>query len=743
MRDRILRFLRSSSYRPMNKSELARALEVSSNERADMRGVLAKLEREGVIVAGKKSRYELRGKKQGILVGRISFLRKGGAFFYPDTNDEQNLEGGLDLEKYKRIFISSKNSSTALDGDKVAVEILREGPPVWHKYAKGKKGRGGKGQPGKQMVREQGRRGHDDEDMISGRVVKIIERKTVNTVGVYFERGKFSYVQPDDTLLPPTMEVANSGGAKPGQKVALKLISWDNPWDTPVGEIVEVLGWPDDPGVDIISVIRRYGLRVDFPEDVQVQAGAAHAEGVPEAEVERREDWRDRIVITIDPWDAKDHDDAVAVKKLDDGWELAVHIADVSHYVREYSELDKEAQLRGNSTYLVDRVLPMLPELLSNDICSLKPHVDRLTKCAVIQISSKGEIKDFRLCDAVIHSQYKLSYEQAQEILDNDATGEVEDLVKEAWRMAAVLRRRRFANGSLDLEFPEIKVVLDELGKPIRVDQLKHTESHQLIEECMLIANECVALALKRSRRNAIYRIHENPDLDKLEDFAETARAHGFRVGDLSNKDHVQKLIKEIKGHPSEQAVKIALLKSLKRAVYSAEGLGHYGLGKMDYCHFTSPIRRYADLVVHRAIQSILSNPPAQPAKTHKLAVLEQSAQHISDTERNSAAAETETKKMKLMEYFWLMLTSPNPPEIDCIITECRKMGAFVEMVDYQERALVKKEDFPRGNWEFDNAQQGYIAGGGRKIQLGQKVKAKLVKVDIERQMIDLRITQY
>jgi len=435
--------------------------------------------------------------------------------------------------------------------------------------------------------------------------------------------------------------------------------------------------------------------------------------------------------------------DAISVESISGGWRLAVHIADVSHYVKPNSELDKEAVKRGNSTYLVDRVLPMLPEELCNDICSLRPNEDRLTKCAVIDISKEGELIDWRLCDAVIHSKKRYSYEEAQVIIEAEPKDETEKMIHEAWKMASLLRKKRFRKGSLELDFPEVKVILDENFTPIRVEKLVHDPSHQLIEECMLIANEVVAKSIKRNRKSSIYRIHEEPDVEKLMEYTELARAHGFEPGDLSNKKHVQELLIQIKNHPSEQAVKIGLLKSLKRAAYSIEGLGHYGLGKEDYCHFTSPIRRYADLIVHRSIQSLLDNKPKNPDHVHKLAVLQEQAEHISDTERNSAAAESETKRMKLLEYLYIILTGKNEKEFTGIVTECRKSGAFVEIMEVHQRGLVKIEDFPRGNWQFEHGMHRYSASGGRKITLGQKVTLKLVWVDLERQLIDLKITKY
>lgn len=728
VKEKILKLMKTAGYQPLNKSEMARAMEIPSSQRSEMRAALHKLEKSGQIVEGKKARYKLRAKTEGRLVGSIKFLKKGGALFFPDPQDETNLQAGLDLSKYEKVFIPSKYTDVALDGDRVLIQVRNQPPPRWQKHSK------------KHQERRATKEHHDDT---IGKVQQILKRKTNNFIGLYMKRGKFKYVEPEDALLPKSMKVSNAKDATPGQVVVVQLISWENAQDTPLCEVIEVVGWPEDPGVDILSVIHKYRLQQEFPEEVVAEAKKAHESGVTEEEIARRIDWRDRLVLTIDPFDAKDFDDAIAVEKIDTGWRLGVHIADVSHYVREHTELDKEALRRGNSTYLVDRVLPMLPEELCNDICSLRPEVDRLTKCAVIEISEKGELLNWKLQDAVIHSKRRFSYEEAQEILEREPTGEIEEMVHEAWKMASVLRKRRFQHGSLDLDFPEIKVILDEKFVPQRVEKLVHDPSHKLIEECMLVANEVVAIALKRKKVNSIYRIHEAPDIGRLLEYAELAKSHGFEPGDLSNKKHVQKLIEDIKGHPSEQAVKIGLLKSLKRAAYSTEGLGHYGLGKEDYCHFTSPIRRYADLVVHRGVQSLLENRPEKPARLPKAKVLLEHAEHISETERTSSSAESETKKMKLMEYLYYILRDGNEKEFNGIVTECRKNGAFVEITDIHERGLVKIEDFPRGNWRLETGMHRYSASGGRAISLGQKVIIKLVYVDIERQLIDLKITKY
>ncbi|RYD37773.1 MAG: RNB domain-containing ribonuclease, partial [Verrucomicrobiaceae bacterium] len=395
--------------------------------------------------------------------------------------------------------------------------------------------------------------------------------------------------------------------------------------------------------------------------------------------------------------------------------------------------------------YLVDRVLPMLPTELSNGICSLKPNVDRLTKCALLEISKEGDIRKARFIDAVIHSRAKLSYEQAQAILDGKPAPEGSDptlvgMVKEGWALASAMRRRRFEKGALDLEMPEIKVRLDEQGRAAFAEPIVHTESHQLIEECMLAANEAVAKILKDRMKPAIYRIHDDPDPSRLMDYTETAKAHGYRPGDLTNRDHIQKLLDDSKGSPEEHVIRLGLLKSLKRAAYAADPVGHYGLAKGDYCHFTSPIRRYADLVVHRALQPLLDNAPKKPDATASYAELQELSRHISDTERKSSDAESETKQIKLMEYLDRMSKSDDPPLFDGLITEVRPMGLMVEIPDMGVRGVVKREDLPPGRWFFEAHRKAWVSTDGKVVQLGMRIPLRVTNIDFDKRFVDFAI---
>src|SRR4029434_10633753 len=406
------------------------------------------------------------------------------------------------------------------------------------------------------------------------------------------------------------------------------------------------LGPASAPGVDVLSIIRKYHLPTEFPSDVLEQAERI-PESVDAQQIVGREDLRNKFIVTIDPDDARDFDDAIHVEKLaNGGWQLGVHIADVAAYVEPGSALDREARRRGNSVYLPDRVIPMLPERLSNGVCSLKPGVDRLTHSVFIHFDKRGSAKRARFTRSVIRSAHRLTYKQAYAILAAPPADQLGERLHLAWELAAVLRRKRFEHGALDLDFPEVKVWVDKDGRPVKLERVENDESHQLIEEFMLAANEAVARELKKRAIPTIYRIHENPDPEKLAEFREFVLGFNYRVGDVTHRTELQRLLASFRGKPEEQPLKVALLKSLKRARYSPQPLGHYGLAKANYLHFTSPIRRYADLVVHRALgtDAELRRPVGSARRPNHpdIGEIASIAEHISATERTAADAEVD-----------------------------------------------------------------------------------------------------
>ncbi len=746
----ILTELNRSGYRPASKSELARTLNVHAKERGAFRNALKALENSGRISLGHKSRYhagisaERRPRSGGAnFVGRIDFhpdARRNSARFVPDEPDKiPELKG----EQWPEVFVAGRHSATAMHGDRVVVRVTKKSPPRW------KRGGGSK-----KRVKVKEKTG---KDSLEGQVVEILERKNAQIVGTYHARGNNASLSPESTRLPKTFKLTEIlKEAKSGDTVLADFERWDNPQLPPLAKMTKVLGKTGDVGLDMVKIIHSHNLPLDFPCEVLAEADRIE-ETIPAEEIARREDWRDREVFTIDPEDARDFDDAISVAENKDGtWELAVHIADVSHYVKPGSALDKEAKKRGNSVYLADRVIPMLPEKLSNGVCSLKPHVERLTQCAVITFAPDGTPKAARFCSAVIKSAHRYTYEEAIVLLKmgkdevNRLDGKQARLAKHiqrAWVLADTLRKRRFAAGGLDLDFPEIKVQVDrETGKPTGVKRSEYDESHQLIEEFMLAANEAVAKETKNEGAPSAYRIHEDPDPEKLLDFAEQARAYGHKVGDVTIRAELQKVLKAVRGTNEEHAMKIALLKSLKRAAYSPDPLGHYGLVKVNYTHFTSPIRRYADLIVHRVLRKLVSkrnrNAP-EGGKTPSFAELQSICKHISETERVAADAEKESQQLKMVEYL-LMLANEQPNHsFKALVFDTTPMGAFAELTEFNVKGLIKKEDMPEGgDYMLDRRDMSFKPRNKSlpTIRIGHTVDVRVVNVDPGRGFIDFAV---
>ena len=440
-------------------------------------------------------------------------------------------------------------------------------------------------------------------------------------------------------------------------------------------------------------------------------------------------------MVTIDPDDAKDFDDAICLRRIShEHWKLWVHIADVSHYVRPGSALDVEARKRGNSTYLVDRVVPMLPEALSNELCSLKPNVDRLTKCVEFLVANDGRVLGAKFYPAVIHSQRRFTYKEVFAILQREPAGEIERMLHDAHELAQKIRRLRFKAGSLALDFPETKIRLDEQGRVLRIEKIENDVSHQLIEEYMLLANEAVAAQLMSLNQKAIYRVHEEPDERRLNEFREDVLSHHIPCGNLTKRPEVSKLLQKLDTIPIGAALKIGFLRSMMRARYDVKPLGHYGLSKSKYTHFTSPIRRYADLVVHRAL---FEKSPA-PAPS-----LKETAEHISDTERNSADAERDSKDVKMYAFLKAQLQMAKPPVYPALVIDVRNFGFFVDVTGLAMSGLVHLSSVTDDFYEFNEAR-GELTGrrNRRVIRLGDKVQVQIAKVDSSKKQVDFRLAR-
>jgi ribonuclease R len=583
-----------------------------------------------------------------------------------------------------------------------------------------------------------------------GRVIRILERAHDTIVGTLQRSRNFCYVVPDDPRFVHDVYVRpvaaapgdrrSETAATVGDKVVVRLDDWQSRHVNPEGEIIEVLGPASAPGVDVLSIIRKYHLPTEFPPDVLEQAERI-PESVDAQQIAGREDLRNQFIVTIDPDDARDFDDAINVEKLaNGGWQLGVHIADVAAYVEPGSALDREARRRGNSVYLPDRVIPMLPERLSNGVCSLKSEVDRLTHSVFIQFDKRGVAKSARFARSVIRSAHRLTYKEAYGILTSVPRDPLGERLHLAWELAALLRRKRFEHGALELDFPEVKVWVDAHGKPVRLERVENDKSHQLIEEFMLVANEAVARELKKRAIPTVYRVHENPDPEKLGEYREFVLSFGYKVGDLTHRAELQRLLGEVSGKPEEQALKVGLLKSLKRARYDPLPLGHYGLAKTNYLHFTSPIRRYADLVVHRALGSDTASRSPYRMGMAEIASI---AEHISTTERNAAEAEIDAALMKKLEFFQQQLAGRKPQMFSATVVDVRNYGLMVELPDALITGLIHVSSLTDDFYVFEPARRQLIGRRSRKrFSVGDKLSVFVARVDVFKRQVDFAIAQ-
>jgi len=707
IREQVLSLVARKDYRPLNKIDIGRKLDLTASQRVALRKILRELERAGEIARIRKNRYVLPAEAD-LVAGKLSIHPAGYGFLSPEKSGEPD------------VFIAAENIGTAMHGDRVVARVSRDTP----------------------SDRIKGRR--------EGRVIRILERAHDTIVGTLQRSRNFYYVVPDDPrfvhdiYVHPEPNQQPGNAANVGDKVVVRLDAWESRHINPEGEIIEVLGPASMPGIDMLSIIRKYHLSVEFPKDVLGQAERI-PEQVDERQLEGREDLREQFIVTIDPDDARDFDDAIQVEKTTSGWRLGVHIADVAAYVEPGSALDREARRRGNSVYLPDRVIPMLPERLSNGVCSLNPGVDRLTHSVFVQFDKHGEVKSTRFARSVIRSAHRLTYKQAYVFLTASPVDRLGERLHVAWELAALLRRKRFQHGSLDLDFPEVKVWLDKQGRPVRLERVENDESHQLIEEFMLAANEAVARELKKRAIPTVYRVHENPDPEKLAEYREFVLSFSYRVGDLTHRAELQRLLASIRGKPEEQALKVALLKSLKRARYSAQPLGHYGLAKTNYLHFTSPIRRYADLVVHRALGRLgaLRRPDAAARRPYHpdMSEIASIAEHISATERNAADAEIDAAQMKKLEFFQLQLDQRNPQIFRAAIIDVRNYGLMVELPDALITGLIHVSALTDDFYSFEPARRQLIGRRSRKrFSVGEQLSVFVARVDAFKRQVDFAI---
>ncbi|MBP6303085.1 MAG: ribonuclease R [Bacteroidia bacterium] len=572
----------------------------------------------------------------------------------------------------------------------------------------------------------------------AGEVVEILERARTEFVGVVERKAGFAFLVPDDRHMHVDLYIPNEklNGVQNGYKAIARITDWPEDFNNPFGEIIQVLGKPGNNEVEMNAIIAEFGFPLKFPEQVEREAEKI-PEIVPEAEIKNRKDFRNVLTFTIDPEDAKDFDDAISVQPMENGlWEIGVHIADVSHYVRPGTQLDDEAYNRGTSIYLVDRVVPMLPEKLSNGVCSLRPKEDKLCFSAVFVIDEKAHVHSEWFGKTVIHSNRRFAYEEVQEILEN-GKGEFSDELLLLNRIAHVFRKQRFKEGAISFETQEVKFKLDESGHPIGVYTKVRKDAHKLIEDFMLLANRKVAELMGKHKRTCVYRVHEAPNIDKLSQFGLIAGRFGYRINVQSDKSiakSLNSLLDEAEGKPEQNLLQQMAIRTMAKAYYSTKKTSHYGLAFDYYSHFTSPIRRYPDLMTHRELQSYLEH-GANASATK----LEANCKHSSDMEQKAAEAERASIRYKQVEYLNDSLGQVFPG----IISGVTEWGIYVELEDNKCEGMIRLSSLQDDYYVYDEANM-MVVGKKKKIryQLGDKVKVKVIKTDLVKRTIDFQLVK-
>jgi ribonuclease R len=689
--------LQKSNKEALNYKQVSAKLNITDAEpRETIQEILKAQARKGVFAEPEKGKYRLKDLKT-FLTGKVDMTTDGSAFVIPDDEFE------------KDVFVSARKLHTALHGDRVKVYI----------YAK-KSGRKNEGE-----------------------VVEIIERAKTDFIGVIRISERYAFVNIDDRKMLHDIFVPLSdlNGAKNGQKVQVSITEWPEGAKNPIGRIMHILGEQGENNTEMNAILAQYGFPLSFPAEVENEANAI-PEQVSEAEIKGRRDFRNTVTFTIDPADAKDFDDAISFKTLDNGnYEVGVHIADVSHYVKPNSSLDKEAYARATSVYLVDRVIPMLPERLSNGVCSLRPNEDKLCFAAVFELDDKANVITEWFGRTVIHSDRRFSYEEAQEVIETK-TGDYAAEILKLNELAYILRDRKFKNGAISFESTEVKFKLDEHGKPIGVYVKERKDAHKLIEDFMLLANKKVAefIAKKgkgKQKYTFVYRSHDSPNLENLGSFALFAARFGYKINMKSDKEIAKSLnylMEDVEGKKEQNVLTQLAIRSMAKAIYTTKKTSHYGLAFDHYTHFTSPIRRYPDVLVHRLLAAYLNNEKSANEEEYEVA-----ASHSSAMEKRAADAERASIKYKQAEYL-----EENVGNIySGIISGVTEWGMYVELTENKCEGMVRLRDITDDFYVLD--EKNYCIVGQRKqkkYQLGDEVQVKVKKVDLSKRQIDFSLIQ-
>lgn len=689
--------LEKSNKEALNYKQVSAKLNLTdADSRETISEILKDQARKGVFSEPEKGKFRLKDLKT-FITGKVDMTADGAAFIIPDDEFE------------KDVFVSARKLHNALHGDKVKVYI----------YAK-KSGRKNEGE-----------------------VVEIIERSKTDFIGVIRISERYAFVNVDDRKMLHDIFVPLSdlNGAKNGQKVQVSITEWPEGVKNPIGKIINILGEQGENNTEMNAILAQYGFPLSFPAEVETEANAI-PEQVSAAEIKGRRDFRNTTTFTIDPADAKDFDDAISFKTLENGnYEIGVHIADVSHYVKPNSNLDKEAYARATSVYLVDRVIPMLPERLSNGVCSLRPNEDKLCFAAVFELDEKANIVNEWFGRTVIHSDRRFSYEEAQEVIENKAGDYAAEILK-LNELAYILRDKKFKNGAISFESTEVKFKLDETGKPIGVYVKERKDAHKLIEDFMLLANKKVAefIAKKgkgKQKYTFVYRSHDSPNLENLGNFALFAARFGYKINMKSDKEIAKSLnylMEDVEGKKEQNVLTQLAIRSMAKAIYTTKKTSHYGLAFDHYTHFTSPIRRYPDVMVHRLLAAYLNNEKSANEEEYEIA-----ASHSSAMEKRAADAERASIKYKQAEYL-----EENVGNIFAgIISGVTEWGMYVELTENKCEGMIRLRDITDDFYVLD--EKNYCIVGQRKqkkYQLGDEVQVKVKKVDLAKRQIDFTLIQ-
>jgi len=690
IKETLISFMTEQAYKPMNTAELSKVFNIKKANMKDFIELLTGMEKNGEIVKTRTEHYGI-PEKMGIVIGKFQGHQRGFGFVIAD-------------EERPDIFIPADNVNGAMNGDRVLAKILKE-------VNNGKK--------------------------CEGEITRIIERSNKTIIGTYDDSKNFGFVVADDKRIAQDIFIpkAERNGAKTGQIVIAEITEWPEQRRNPEGRIIEILGNKGDQGIDILTIIKKHKLPEEFPPKVEAFA-ANIVEKIPEEEYSRRTDLRNLQMVTIDGEDAKDLDDAVSIEILASGnYRLGVHIADVSHYVKEKNPLDIEALSRATSVYLIDRVIPMLPKKLSNGVCSLNPKVDRLALSCFMEIDKNGKTVDHEIVETIIKTNERMTYTDVTKILkDKDAeTIKKYDYLYEDFKhmeeLCSILNKKRMGRGAIDFDFDECKIILNEFGKPVDVVPYERGIANRVIEEFMLTANETVAEHMFWLNVPFVYRIHEDPDEEKLIHFSEFAHNLGYPIkwGKEIHPRMLQEVIARVKGKKEEMVLSTLLLRSMMKAKYSPECSGHFGLASKYYCHFTSPIRRYPDLIIHRIIKEVI-NGGLSEKRTEKLKKeVEIASKQSSDMERVAMEAEREVDDLKKAEY----MSERIGQEFDGIISSVTNFGLFVELPNTIE-GLVHMSSLDDDYYVFDERHLTLVGERTKKMyKLGEEVKINVSKVDL------------